>query len=221
MAEEDTTTTTTAEETATTTEEGKDESATTTEGGEETTTTTTTTTDEEEEFKDDDAEPDARPSSTTKKEGEGEGEDDEADLLDPKKAAGFIGKKVNEALAPVQAQVFSQTVEHEIRAELDAHPEYKKYEARIRRFVNHPNRAELIKQGLPVSTVALEAVAPYLQKIGAEKAKKANAEAATTNNGGATSQRPSTTDKKLDISKMTNKQIEELNEQVKAGRYQG
>lgn len=219
MAEEENkqTTTTTADETATTTEEGKDETAVTTEEGE---SETTTETEEEDEFKDDEAEPDARPGATAKKDGEGEGEDDEADLLDPKKAAGFIGKKVNEALAPVQAQVFSQTVEAEIRAELELHPEYKKYEARIRRFVNHPNRAELIRQGLPVSTVALEAIAPYLQKIGAQKAKKADAEAAVTANGG-TSQRPTTTDKKLDVSKMTNKQIEELNEQVKSGRYQG
>jgi hypothetical protein len=146
---------------------------------------------------------------------------DEVDMLDPIKAKDFISKTVSDAINPVNQTVYKQQIEKEVADVLNANPEYKPYEKTIRAFVNHPNRAGLIKNGLPIATVALEAVAPFLQKIGAEKERKAREAADATRDAGG-SRRPNNAGSTTpDFANMTPAQIQEVNEQVKSGRYQG
>lgn len=147
--------------------------------------------------------------------------DDQVDMLDPVKAKEYIDKTVKGAVSTVSESVHKQQVEAEVAAVLAQNPEYKPYEDRIRTFVNHPNRAGLIKNGLPVATVALEAVAPFLQKIGAEKARKADEAAKATADAGITTRPSNAGGGKPDFKNMSAKEIEKINADVKAGRYQG
>ncbi len=146
--------------------------------------------------------------------------DGEVDLLDPAKAKEFIANTVKSATSKLHEDNFKQTVEHEIATIISKNPDYKPYEDRIRSFVNHPSRSGMIKNGLPIQTVALEAIAPYLERIGAEKARKADADAKATADVG-TSRRPTGASGGPDFKNMTPAQIQEVNELVKSGRYQG
>ena len=128
-------------------------------------------------------------------------------------------KQAEKAYEPIKEQLFKQNVENTLSKILTDNPEYKPYEKRIRNFVNHENRIGMIKQGLPVKTVVIEALAPYLEKIGADKLRKANEEADKTKGGGNT---PTPQENKgSDFKGMSNKDIANLAEQVKSGRYQG
>lgn len=196
----------------------------TTEGQEAATTETATTTEEKDEFVDDNADPDKysigddapldnKPPTDPPAENEVPDEDEAA-----------IGKVVDKRLDGVTKQLnavtdrmYRQSVETDLSKIMGQHPEYKPYEARIRRFVTHDNRFKLIKQGLPVNTVVIEAIAPYLQKIGAAKVKAADEKANKTKVNGQ--QQQATTPDKQDYSKMTNQQITEMSESVKSGRY--
>lgn len=142
--------------------------------------------------------------------------DDDEDLSpeDKKKIDKYLAKKLD----PVTSSVHSQRVETELSQILAANPEYKPYEAKIRRFVNHENRSGLIKQGLPVKTVVLEALAPHLQQIGVAKAKAADEKAARTRVDGSSS-RPDAPGKLPDFTTKTAAEIEDIAEQVKRGTY--
>lgn len=198
----------------------------TTEGQEATTTEATTeTTEEKEEFVDDNADPDKYSigddaEDTTKDKGK-EKTDEEVAEEDEEAISKVVDKRlegVTKQLNSVTDRMYRQSVETDLSKIMDQHPEYKPYEARIRRFVTHDNRFKLIKQGLPVNTVVIEAIAPYLQKIGAAKGKAADEKANKTKVSGQ--QQQATTPAKADYSKMTNQQITEMGEAIKAGRYQ-
>ena len=122
--------------------------------------------------------------ATPPKEGD-DGDDGEPDPDDVK----VIEKVARKIMAPAVAQAEAMRIETELQAELGKHPEYKPYEKQIRTFVNHENRIGFIKNGLPVSSVVLEAIAPHLQKIGAQKERDAAA-AAAASHGGGSSARP-------------------------------
>jgi len=129
----------------------------------------------------------------------------------------IISKVLDKKLSPFTQQLQNQKTETDLAAILAQNPEYKPYEARIRRWVAHPNRAGLIKQGLPVKAVVTEALSPYLQKIGADKAKKADDKARMDNVDGTTT--TPTTGKLPDFSKMNAEEFTKMSEQVKAGRF--
>lgn len=159
------------------------------------------------------------PSLDGKDDKKGDDKDDEYDPYDPEKAKAFMQKQAEKAFEPIKEQMFKQNVESTLSKILTDNPEYKPYEKRIRNFVNHENRIGMIRQGLPVKTVVFEALAPYLEKIGADKLRKANEEADRTKGGGNT---PTPTENKgSDFKSMSNKEIANLAEQVKSGRYQG
>lgn len=142
----------------------------------------------------------------------------EEDEVAIKKVVSKEMEGVTKQLNSVTDRLYRQSVETDLTKIMDQHPEYKPYEARIRRFVTHDNRFKLIKQGLPVNTVVIEAIAPYLQKIGAEKVKAADEKANKIKVNGQ-GQQPAAPGKP-DYSKMTNQQITEMGEAVKSGRYQ-
>lgn len=174
---------------------------------------------------DDGADPDKfdSPAAAPKKEEKPKvGEDDEDDLddADEKRIEKAVEKKYGSAfkeLETIRENQHKDKVEADLAKILNANPEYKQYEARIRRFVNHDNRSGLIKQGLPVRTVVIEAIEPYLQKIGAEKAKAADEKANKERGGG--DQKEAAPTGKVDYTTMSAKEIEEMGEQVKSGRY--
>lgn len=146
-------------------------------------------------------------------------EEEDLDLLDPKKASKFVQDNVNKAVSPIREKIEEQRIASEVKLELDNHPEYSPYKERIMKWINHPNRKGLIKQGLPVSTVIIEAVAPYLQKIGADKARLLDAEAKKSKDvGGSIIPKAP---QKVDYAAMSPNEITQLNELVKSGRYKG
>lgn len=176
----------------------------------------------EAEFQDDNADPDKynvgdAPSDPP---GNNNAGDEDIDEEDEKAIGKVVDKKlqsVTKELNDFKEERFKANVDKDLNKILTENPEYKPYEARIRRFVNHDNRIGLIKKGLPVNTVVLEAVAPYLQQIGAAKAKAADEKANKVKvngdqKGGAPAGKP-------DFKSMTNKQIEEIGELVKQGKY--
>lgn len=169
----------------------------------------------EEEFVDDNALPEGEV-PVVKKEGE-EGEEEEEEMLPEDQQN--ITKAVKKIIAPLETTIHNNRVETELQQIMLQNPEYKPFEARIRRFVTAPNRTDLIKAGLPVRSVVIEAISPYLQQIGATKAKAADAKANLASDGGGTQDRPTAAGKFPDVSKMSNKEIEELGEKVKSGRY--
>lgn len=144
-------------------------------------------------------------------------EDSEEDDISPDDEK-IIEKVVDKKLAGVNDTLYAQRVETELQNIFTQNPEYKPFEKRIRSFVNHENRRGLIRQGLPVRTVAIEAVEPYLQKIGAEKARLADEKASKTRSAGS-SQSTQTETPSIDLSKMKSSDITNMAEQIKSGRF--
>lgn len=142
---------------------------------------------------------------------------EDMDMLDPKKAKEAIEKTVESRLSALKGDLEGQRINQEVKSIIEAHPEYKPFEAKIQKWVNHPNRINFIKNGFPVSSVVLEAIAPHLEKIGAEKARLADAKAKASG-GDGTSPKPKTANTQTDYKSMSPKDIEALAERVKQGR---
>ncbi len=168
----------------------------------------------EKEFKDDGAEPQGGVSQDQNKEDENK-DDDEVDPEDEK----TIGKIVNKTVAPLQDQLFKSTVESELNNIYAQNPDWKKFDVKIRRFVNHPSRAGLIKQGLPVKTVVLEAIEPHLAAVNAKKSQEADAKANAAKDGGNQNRPVETQGKLPDFANMSTADIDKTVEQVKSGTY--
>jgi len=116
--------------------------------------------------------------------------------IDPEDEA-TIGKVVDKQLKPHLEWLEEQTersraneIAYEIDTAIADQPELKQYEKQIRAFVTHPNRMRFIKDGLPVSSVIAEAVAPHQQKIGAKKEREAAAAANDTKDSGSGARKP-------------------------------
>lgn len=163
----------------------------------------------------DDGEPEIDKVVEPKKDSDGEPE--EFDPYDADKMKGYISKEINKAKEPVEEMLFKQTVDTKLNQILGQNPEFAPYKAKIEKWVNHPNRLTFIKQGLPLKAVVMEAIADDLQRIGAEKAKKADADANATKTGGTTP--PVREAGAVDYNKMTPAQIERMAEDAKAGRF--
>jgi len=142
---------------------------------------------------------------------------EEFDPYDSEKAKTYIQKQTEKAYAPIKEQIFKDKVESKLNAILSENPEYSPYADKIKKWVTHENRMSLIKSGLPVKTVVLEAIAPYLEKIGAEKIKQADSEADQSKSAGITTLPKESNSNPY--AGMSNKEIENIAEQVKSGRY--
>lgn len=141
---------------------------------------------------------------------------DDLDMLDPKNVGKVVDQRVEQRLGKIRETMAETRIAAELNNELATHPEYKPYEKRIRNWVNHPNRKFFIAKGFPVKSVILEAIAPYLERIGAEKLKVATDKAKKTTTDGQTTVPPATT--KRDVSKMSNKEVDQLAQDVISGR---
>ncbi len=142
---------------------------------------------------------------------------DDADLLDPKQAKEVIEKTIDSRLSEMRGSMEGQRINQEVKDILEQNPEYKPYADKINKWVNHPNRIQFIKNGFPVKSVVLEAIAPHLQQIGAEKARAADQKARESEGSGTTTA-PQVASTTTDFKAMSNKDIENMAERVKSGR---
>jgi len=139
------------------------------------------------------------------------------DTLDSKAVSEAITKAVEARIQPIKNDAATQAVKSEVTAIIAEHPEYRPFEEKIRKWVLHPNRIGFIRNGFPVKSVVMEAIAPHLEKIGAEKARLADKKARESGGDGATVT-PSSATTKVDYNSMSSKDIEALAEKVKTGR---
>lgn len=142
---------------------------------------------------------------------------DDMDLLDPKNAREAIAKTVEAKISVIHNDMTTQRIKSEVKSIIEEHPEYKPYAEKIQKWVTHPNRIDFIKKGFPVKSVVLEALAPHLEKIGAEKARLADAKAKASAGDGVTTP-PKVASTKIDFKSMSPKDISDMAERVKSGR---
>lgn len=142
---------------------------------------------------------------------------EDLDTMDSKKVKEAIDKSVQAGISKATSALAIQRINNEVKEIIDAHPEYKPFADRIKKWVTHPNRIKFIKNGFPVQSVVLEAIAPHLEKIGAEKARIADEKARRSAGGGATTP-PAVATTAPDYKSMSVADIEALAEKVKSGR---
>lgn len=114
-------------------------------------------------------------------------DDDGNELSDEEKANRYNRAAVNTALD----NSVKIRVDNTVNNYLSQHPEYAPYADKIRTFVNHPNRFGLVKAGLPVENVIIEAIGvKNIMRIGAEMAAKSLADANQSKNDGGNKPTP-------------------------------
>lgn len=108
----------------------------------------------------------------------------------------LISKVVAKRFAPILSKTMADEDNAEIAGFIAENPDFKPYEAKIRKFMSHDSRRHL-----PVSTIAYEVAGKDLMKLGAERSRKADEEASHTQTGGGAA-RGGTGEKKVwDMSK--------------------
>ena len=136
-----------------------------------------------------------------------EGADDDVTPEDEELVTKVIDKKYGGAFEALQ--------EKELQAELgtfvQTNPEFEPFKAKIEKWAKHPTYS-----GLPIEQVAHAACGQALLKIGADKARKADAEAKGAGTGGNTDRRPDGTAKKP-IWDMTDAEFKAEEDRVRRG----
>lgn len=127
--------------------------------------------------------------------------------------------KVNKAVEAINTMRLDGAVKNGISDYFDKNPEAKQFQPMVEKFVKHSERMKHIKNGLPVSAVIAEALAPHQQRLGALKVKAADEEANRSKDGG-NGQQPKNPGKS-DFSTMSSKEILKIAREVKSGRYKG
>lgn len=104
--------------------------------------------------------------------------EDDIDLDDTDKKT--IGKVVENYLKPLVEKEIKAQDEQEISEFLKNNPDFKPYEAKARKFMDHPSRKDV-----PIDEIFYGVAGKDLLKIGAKRAKIANDEAKATATGGS------------------------------------
>lgn len=113
---------------------------------------------------------------------EGDGQGNEAGTDDDEVAPedeALITKVVSKKFAPIIDKTLAADDEREIQDFLTANPDFKPFEVKARRYMQHPSRRQL-----PIKSIFYEVAGDKLIKIGAEREKAANAKAKDTQTGG-------------------------------------
>jgi len=136
-----------------------------------------------------------------------DGAENEDDI--PAEDAEVVEKVVEKKFGSYFKEMDQQKEAAEMQSFLAENPEFKPYEARIKKYAGHESRRHL-----PLKAIAYEVAGPDLMRIGAEKAKKADQEAAkSTTGGGTTRSEPS----HKPISEMTKEEFRDFSEKVRRG----
>jgi len=101
-------------------------------------------------------------------------EDSDDDDLSPEERAKF-DKRIEKHMAPFKQKAAEQEVDTEIASFLANNPDFKPFEAKVRRWALHPNR-----EGVPVKSIFYEVAGDKLLVLGAKRAKAANEKANRT-----------------------------------------
>lgn len=142
--------------------------------------------------------------------GEGDGGDADEDAeIDPEDAE-LISKVVDKKLEPLMKEQQAKADDAEVQAFLASNPQFKKYEAKARRYMAHPSRANL-----PVSSIFYEVAGPDLLKLGAKMASAADAEAKAKETAGGSGGRTMAGEKS--VSEMTDQEFREYQDKVRRG----
>jgi len=136
--------------------------------------------------------------------GDDEGDDDEE--INPEDAK-LISKVVDAKLAPVLKQQQEAEDEAEVKQFIAANPEFAPYEAKAKRFMQHPSRAHL-----PIKSIFYEVAGDDLLKIGAARAKAAEKEARKGQAGGGSSR---TVEGEKSVNEMSPAEFKKLQDSVR------
>lgn len=139
--------------------------------------------------------------------GGGDGDDTEDDI-NPEDAE-VIEKVLDKRLAPIEAERQAAQDRNEVAAFVAENPEFKKYEAKVLRYMKHPSRAHL-----PASSIFYEVAGPDLMKLGAQRQQAAARKANETKSGGNASGRE-ISDGKKSVKDMNSAEFEEYKNSVR------
>ncbi len=106
-------------------------------------------------------------------------EDADADAEIDVKDEILIRKVVEPMLAPLVKDKVAAEDDQEVKDFLKDHPDFKPYEAKVRKFMAHPSR-----QNLPIKSIFYEVAGDDLMKLGAKRKEKADDKARHTQSGG-------------------------------------
>jgi hypothetical protein len=108
---------------------------------------------------------------------EGQEEVDESEVAPEDEE--MITKVVAKRFAPIIDKSIAADDDKEINDFLTENPDFKTYEAKVRRFMSHPSR-----RSLPIKSIFYEVAGDNLLKMGAERARLADQKAKATQTGG-------------------------------------
>lgn len=124
----------------------------------------------------------AKLAKTQEKQGDGTKDNSDTDEDDDEVAPedeALITKVVSKKFAPIIDKSLAADDDKEIMDFLTENPDFKPFEAKARRYMQHPSRRQL-----PVKSIFYEVAGDQLLKIGADRAKAADAKAKDTQTGG-------------------------------------
>ena len=111
-------------------------------------------------------------------EGEGEEAGEEGDEV-AQEDKDLITKVVSPMLAPLVDKSLKAEDDQEVAAFLAENPDFKPFEAKARRYMQHPSRRQM-----PIKSIFYEVAGDKLLKIGADRSKAADEKAKGTQTGG-------------------------------------
>lgn len=131
--------------------------------------------------------------------------DDDVDPEDEK----LIKKVASRMIAPIYQKQAEAEDAQEVKDFVAKNQDFAKYEKKVLSRMKHPSRAQM-----PIKSIFYEVAGDDLLKIGADRAKKAEDEAARGNSGGG-SARGDDDGGTVDYSKMTASEFEKKREEVR------
>lgn len=116
-----------------------------------------------------------------------------------------------EALTPIVDEHIATQDAHEVTEFLKEHPDLGIYAEKVEKWMKHPSR-----RNLPVKAIFAEVAFDHLMKLGADRARKADAEAKETQAGGGGSNRDAVSP--IDWKTATKEQVAAEQLRVRQGR---
>ena len=139
--------------------------------------------------------------------GDDDGKDD--DEVAPEDEA-LITKVVSKQFAPIIDKSLKADDDQEVSAFLSENPDFKPFEAKARRYMQHPSR-----RNLPIKSIFYEVAGDKLLKIGAERQKAADVKAKDSQTGGGSNRAGEGAKNDFDLSK---EEFEAKQERIRRGQ---
>ena len=121
----------------------------------------------------------------------------------------LVNRIVAKNFAPVIEKSLADDDNREVADFLEKNPDFKPFEAKVRRFMKHESRMQL-----PVKSIFYEVAGDKLMKIGAERNKKAEVEAKNSATGGGSNRAGEGSKKVADL---TPEEFEAEQQRVRTG----